>query len=157
MDTSKLPVTYAQTIPSEYEDEMGHMNVTWYGYLFDKATYGLFELWKFGLVYHTQSGNGSFALEQHIRYYNEVHIGENVTLRSRLLGRRQKTYHFMHFMIRDRDGELAATSEMVGVHVDLNTRRSSPLPPEISDVFDAILNEHNKLDWDAPVCGAMKA
>ena len=48
----KLPLTHQQEILPEYEDMMGHMNVMYYTYLFDRATYGLFGMFGFGVEYH---------------------------------------------------------------------------------------------------------
>lgn len=155
MDYSKLPVTNQKTIPSDYLDLMGHMNVMWYTHLFDTATFNFFELFDFGRAYHTQTGNGSFALEQHTRYLAEVRQGQRVTVRTRALGRTAKRFHFMHFMLNDDTGKLAATTELVGTHVDMSVRRTSAMPEHITASFDEILSVHVGLDWEAPVCGAM--
>jgi len=155
MDYSKLPITYQKTIPEDFIDLMGHMNVMWYTHLFDRATFHFFELFEFGHIYHTKTGNGSFALEQHTRYLEEVKQGESVTLRTRALGRTAKRFHFMHFMMNDNNGKLGATMEIVGTHVDMSVRRTSPMPEYIAAGFDEILEVHSGLDWDAPVCGAM--
>jgi hypothetical protein len=39
----------------------------------------------------------------------------------------------------------------------MRVRRSSPMPPAVTDAIDRLLAEHRKLTWDAPVCGAMSA
>lgn len=157
MELLTLPLTHQQEILPEYEDVMGHTNVMWYTYMFDQATFSFFE--KFGIDqnYFEQSSNGSFAVEHHIRYLAELQTGDNVSIFSRVLGRRNKTIHFMHFMRRDRDGQLAATNESVSLHIDLKQRRSTSLPPEITGVLDQIIEQHNQLEWEAPVCGVMKA
>ena len=156
MDYAQLPITNQKTIPEEYIDLMGHMNVMWYTHLFDTATFNFFEMFGFGREYHTQTGKGSFALEQHLRYLAEVRQGESITIRTRALGRSAKRFHFMHFMLHDASGKLAATTELVGSHVDMSLRRTSPLPEDIAAGFDAILAEHTRIEWPAPVCGAMR-
>ena len=155
MDFSTLPITHQHTIPEEYIDVMGHMNVTWYTHMFDEAVYELWGLFGIGMEYHKNSNMGSFALEMHIRYLAEARLGDSITIRSRALGYSPKTFHFMHFMIRDHDGILAATAELVGVHIDIQTRRSAPFPEESLLKLDDLVKEHQKLDWDAPVCGVM--
>ena len=155
MNLTQLPLTYQKTIPTEYLDFVGHMNVMWYTHLFDLATFKFYETFGFGEHYHTQTALGSFALEQHTRYLAEVRAGEAVSIRTRALGRAAKILHFMHFMVEDADGALAATTELVGVHIDMSTRRSSPFPEHIAAGFDEILAAHQKLDWDVPVCGVM--
>ena len=41
-DVRQLPVTHRQTIPEEYLDVMGHMNVMWYTHLFGEGMGGCF-------------------------------------------------------------------------------------------------------------------
>lgn len=155
MDLSKLPITNRKTIPEKYLDFIGHMNVMYYAHLFDQATFNFYKEIGFGKDYHTQSGKGSMALEQHTCYLAEVRAGESVTVRSRFLGYSEKTFHFMHFMIKDEGEELAATTEIIGIHVDMNTRRSSPIPEEIAAEFNVLYEQHSNLDWDPPGCGSM--
>jgi acyl-CoA thioesterase FadM len=155
MDWNCLPITLQAQIPELYLDEMGHMNVMWYGHLFSKATGRLFKLIGLNREYCEKNQAGTFALEQHVRYLVEVRVGQHVTIRSQLLGRSAKIYHFMNYMIKDEGEVLAATGEFVGAHVDMSTRRTSPLPPQIATAFDRLLAEHSRLPWAAPVCGVM--
>ncbi len=155
MDLSSLPITYQNTIPEEYIDVMGHMNVMWYTHMFDEAVYEFWDFFGIGLEYHKNSNMGSFALEQHVRYLAEVRLGDSITIRSRALGYSDKTFHFIHFMIRDKDNILAATGEFVGVHIDMSARQSMPFPEESLQQLETLVSEHQKLDWEAPVCGVM--
>ena len=156
MDLSALPVTHRAVIPESYLDAMGHMNVMWYTRLFSLGAWGLFQTVGLTRAYFETNRAGSFALEQHFRYLKEVRVGQNVTIRSRVLGRSAKRWHLIHFMTIDELDALAATAEDVHTHVDLTVRRSSPMPPEVAAAIDRLLAEHTQLDWAAPVCGAMK-
>jgi len=151
-----LPITLRHEIPQRYRDEMGHMNVMWYTHLFGCAFVGFAEQFGFNEDYFRASHTGSFALETHVRYLSEVHIGNHVTIRSRALGRSEKRIHFMHFMTIDESGALAATQEHVGAHIDMRVRRMAPFPAELAARFDNLVEAQNRLGWDAPVCGAMK-
>ena len=99
---------------------------------------------------------GAFALEQHTRYLVEVRQGQRVQIRTRALGRSEKRFHFMHFMVVQDSGQLAATTELIGIHVDRRTRRSSPLPEQIAAAFDGAIAEHSQLSWNPPICSSMK-
>ncbi len=156
MDLSSLPIHYQAVIPESYLDEMGHMNVMWYTHLFSCATDGLFASVGLNLAYFEANQAGTFALEQHVRFRVEVRAGQHVTIRSRVLGRSAKRFHFMQFMFNDDAGVLSATVESVGTHVDLRVRRSSPLPPQVVEGFDRLIAEHSRLPWPAPVCGVMR-
>ena len=100
MDFSRLPLTHRQTIPEDYLDLLGHMNVMWYTHLFDMATWNFVALFGMTSDYHLHSGNGSFALEQHTRYLAEVRAGENVLIYTRLLGRSAKRFHLELILMR---------------------------------------------------------
>jgi acyl-CoA thioester hydrolase len=157
MDLTALPITHRAVIPDAYLDEMGHMNVMWYTHLFSQAAWGLFQMVGFTLDYFKTNQAGSFALTQHFRYLKEVRLGQHVTIRCGVLGRSAKRWHSIQFMVVDELDVLAATSEGVSTHVDMRTRRSSPMPATICDAIDRLVADHSEVLRDAPVCGAMKA
>ena len=152
-DVQQLPQTFAATIPEEYLDAMGHMNVMWYTYLFSQGMQGLFELIGMGPKYIAETNNGSFALEKHIRYLAEVRVGQKVQVHSRLVERGEKRFRVFNFLINETRGRLSATSETVGTHVDLGLRRSAVIPDSIKANMDRLINEQNKLTWKVPVSG----
>ena len=156
MNLESLEITLRAEIPEHYRDSMGHMNVMWYTYLFSNAFGKFAQSFGFDEAYMRAHHAGSFALETHTRYLAEVKIGNHITVRTRLLGRTPKRIHFMHFMTIDGTGALAATQEHIGAHIDMRVRRMAPFPDEILARYDAILAEHNKLPWEAPLCGSMK-
>jgi acyl-CoA thioester hydrolase len=151
-----LPITHRAEIPESYLDEMGHMNVMWYTHLFSVGAWGLFQAVGLTLEYFETNQAGSFALEQHFNYLKEVRLGQHVTIRSRVLGRSAKRWHSMQFMTIDESDVLAAIAEGVSTHVDMRIRRSSPMPRNITDAIDRLLEEHSRLEWPPPVCGAIR-
>ena len=157
MDLSALPITYRAVIPDSFRDENDHMNVMWYVHLFDQAAGGFFQLFGIDRAYCEANRASTFALEQHVRYLREVRIGQAVTVRSRAVARSAKRFHFVQFLVIDETGELAATEEAVGTHMDMRLRRTAPMPPQISAAYDRILEEHARLPWPAPLCGVMRA
>jgi acyl-CoA thioester hydrolase len=156
LDIEGLAITHRQAIPESYRDEMGHMNVMWYTYLFSVAFGKFGEQFGYTEEYFRTNQTGSFALETHVRYLAEVQIGRHVTVRSRAIGRTAKRLHFMHFMTIDETGAVTSTQEHVAAHIDMRVRRMAPLGPEIAKRFDKLVAAHNKLGWEAPVCGIMK-
>ncbi len=151
-----LPLFHRAVIPETYLDIMGHMNVRWYMALFDEAAPSFFASFGMNREYFTLQRAGSFALQQFISYLAEVHVGETVAIRTRMLGRSAKRIQFIYFMINETTGKLAATMEVLSSHADLAARRTSPYPPHISNQIDAILAAHSQLNWESPVCGAIK-
>jgi acyl-CoA thioester hydrolase len=151
----QLPLFNRRTIPNAYLDAMGHMNVRHYIGLFDDATWHFFATFGMNQAYYDEAQAGAFALEQHIHYLAEVHAGELISIRSRLINRTAKRIHFMHFMINESTEKLAATLEVVGSHANLAQRRTSPFPAHIAAQIDEVLTANQALTWDAPICGVM--
>ena len=156
LDLSVLPVTYQATIPEDYLDVMGHMNVAWYLHLFMRATGGVFNLIGLNTAYMKSQHAGTFALESHVKYLSEVRVDHHVTLRSRFIDRSAKRLQLLHFMQNDDKQDVAATYEVISAHIDMDVRRMAPYPDFISEKFDEVLAEHRALDWAPPVCGSMK-
>ena len=156
MDLTSLPIINRATVKEEYLDLMRHMNVVWYMYLFDQATWPLFAMTGMDVQYYEKNMAGNAALEQHTRYLAELQLGTPAIVRSRLLGRSAKLTHFMHFMVNEDSRVLAATTELIGIHLDRVERRSAPIPAAMIAQVDRIIAEHQALEWDAPVCGLMK-
>ncbi|HEX2905518.1 MAG TPA: thioesterase family protein [Phototrophicaceae bacterium] len=152
-----LPIVYRFTVPEEYRDAMGHMNMRWYLAIYDEAGIPLFDELGLTLEHYQHNHAGGFDLEHHIHYLNEVRIGDTLTLRARLLGRSAKRLHYLLFMVNESRGLLASIFECVNSYADLSARRTAPYPPEIAANIDAMLAEHQQLTWAAPVCGAMGA
>ncbi len=149
----QLPIDHQFIIPASYLDEMGHMNIRWYMALFNEGV-GPF-LQRIGLTdaYFAEKQGGVFALEQFLRYLAEVHVGEMVTVRGRLVARSAKRLHFMQFIVNETNNNVACIMEVLNSHADLHTRRTSPYPPHLQANIDALLAQHNQLDWAAPVSG----
>jgi acyl-CoA thioester hydrolase len=154
VDLSTLPIMHRTMIPEDYIDAMGHMNVMWYTHLFGKATWALFQHVGMDRAYF-QSGRGTFALKQFFSYLVEVRFGEEITIRTRVLGRSPKRLHVMHFMSKGTPEVLTTTCEFLSTHVDLEIRRSSPFPEPIAAAIDRLAAEQAGLGWDAPVCGVL--
>jgi acyl-CoA thioester hydrolase len=128
----ELPVTYRGIVYPWHCDHMGHMNVMWYVGKFDEATWHLF--FHLGLTpsWLRQNNRGMAAVEQTIQYKRELVAGDLITIRSAVLEVRDKSIRFSHEMRKEDSGELAASTILVGVHLDTLARRACALPPHIS-------------------------
>lgn len=151
----QLPMYHRETIPTDYLDLMGHMNIRWYVALYDIAAWKFFESFGMTEAYYRTEQAGGFALKQFIQYLAEVRVGETVAIHGRLLGRSAKRIHFMLFMVNETTQVLASTFEVLGSHADMRIRRTSPYPPQIAAKLDAAIAEQSALGWDAPVCGVI--
>jgi len=153
----QLPLLLRKVIPSEYEDMNGHMNIQHYLGLYDEAGMPFFAQFGMDERYFSVDRQGIFDLEHHLFYLAEIHIGDTVTVHSRLLARTAKRLHGIWFIVNETRNQLSNTFEYVTSHADLNLRRTAPFPDELAEQFDVVIAEQSQLDWDAPVCGIMGA
>jgi len=130
---SEWMMTYRGVVNSWHCDHMGHMNVMWYTAKFDEACWQLLSMLGLTRARFVQDGTGMAAVEQHTRYKRELYAGDAVTIRSALLEVKEKSIRMMHEMRDDASGEIAATSIIVGVHIDAVLRRSVRLPGDVRE------------------------
>lgn len=151
-----LPRVYRATIPDAYRDVMDHMNVRWYLALFDEAGIDLFEKVGITEAYFQAHQTGTMDLEHHIHYLAEVRIGDTVSIYARALGFTPKRFHYLLFMVNDSRQQLAATLEVMNIHVDMTKRRTAPYADFIAAQITALVEAHTRLGWQPPICGVMR-
>ncbi|MEL6308370.1 MAG: thioesterase family protein [Chloroflexota bacterium] len=152
----QLPCYHRQIIPKDYLDVMGHMNVRYYMALFDEGGWSFFRALGMDEAYYRDNNAGGFALRQYITYVAEARVNETVAVHTRIIARSDKRIHFVHFLVNESNQTVSATMEGIGSHADLTQRRTSPYPLHIVAKMDAMLSEHNALEWDAPLCGILE-
>jgi acyl-CoA thioester hydrolase len=150
-----LPLLYRGVIPADYEDRNGHMNVRWYLALYDVAGDAMYPMIGLDADELAARGMGGFDLEHHLWYAAEVHIGDTVVIRLRMVARSSKLMHYLMFMVDETRGVVSSMFECVHAHADLKVRRTAPFPAEVAAKIDAFIAEHQALAWAAPVSGAM--
>jgi acyl-CoA thioester hydrolase len=124
------PLTvYHEVIQPGWIDANGHMNLAYYVLVFDRATDCLFDQLDLGDAYRRSAAASVFIAETHTRYEKELYEGEPVLVRSFIFGADDKRLHFGHEMIVAASSARSATQELLGLHVDMKTRRVSPFPP----------------------------
>ena len=125
-------ITYRGTVYPWHCDQVGNMNVMWYVGKFDEATWNLFAAIGMTPRYFREQHRGMAAVQQNISYKRELLAGDIVEVRSRVVEVREKVLVFAHEM-RNGDGEIAASCELTGVHLDRDARKSTPFPNEIRE------------------------
>lgn len=127
---------HREVVRPEWVDYNGHLNVAYYVLIFDHATDLVLERFGLGEAYRLASGCSVFVAEAHVTYEQEIREGEAVTVDSGVLGFDGKRLIIFHEM-RGGNGEVAASNEVLCLHVDLNTRRTAPIPPAIGRLIAA--------------------
>jgi acyl-CoA thioester hydrolase len=131
MSEAPLVDTYRGTVMPWHCDHMGHMNVMWYVGKFDEATWQFFSLLGLSGEYMRTARRALVAVDQRLQYRQELLAGDVLEIRSGITELKPKALLFFHEMRNSITGAIAATSRYVGVHIDYDTRKSVPIPPEL--------------------------
>src|SRR5258705_1523676 len=116
--------TYRGTVYPWQCDHVGHMNIMWYVGKFDEANWNLFARIGLTPTYLRESGRGMAAVQQNISYKRELLAGDIVEIRSVVLELRDKSIRFRHEMRNAEPGEVAASCDITGVHMDRQARKA---------------------------------
>ena len=143
------------TIPEDWQDMNGHVNIQYYQTLYDMGGWAMFKQLGIDESYFSERRLGLFDLEHHLYYLSELHVGDVVSLHGRFLARNHKRLQGIVFIVNESRGVLACTLEFVSTGANLGTRRSDDFPPDVSAKLDQILAKDSAVSWAAPVCGAM--
>lgn len=120
-----------QIVPAAWIDYSGHMNIGYYQLAFEYAASDFFQHLDLSGPYRARTNHAQFALESHINFLREVVEGDTLHFTGQLLGydpKRTRAFFSMHNVDKD---YLAATNEVMYLHVSLAERRSVPYPAEI--------------------------
>lgn len=150
-----LPLHLTMTVPQEFADANGHMNIARYLEVHSRAGWVAYAAWGLGEDEARRGGPASFDAEHHLRYLREVGAGDEIAVHGRLLGRSPRALHYMQFLVDRTTGVLANTFESVSLSIDLSQRRTVDFPSAVAARVDAELAVHAALGWAAPICGAM--
>lgn len=117
-------------VRSDWIDYNGHMNVGYYLVAFDQATEAVCVHLRVGEAYRRRADASMFVVEAHVTYDREVVEGAPLAFRTRIVDFDAKRVHLLHRMFHAEQGFLAATNELMCLHVDLAQRRSAPFPAD---------------------------
>ena len=136
---------YETSVLPDWLDWNDHMNVAYYVLAFDKATDALFRFVGVAEAYIDERHLTMFAVECHVTYSRELRGGDPIRITTQLLGYDAKKMHFVHHMYHIDDGYLAAASEWMAVHIDMEARRSAEFPDDITRRLGDIRDAHAAL------------
>ena len=142
---SKAPFdAYRDCVRPEWIDENQHLNMGYYLVVFDFAT----DAWLAHIGIDDQHKREqrvtTFTLEAHINYLREVREGDPLAFSTQLLGFDEKRIHYVHTMRHAVEGFVAATNELMSLHVSQETRRAAPMSTTIRKCLTHLLGEHDQ-------------
>lgn len=147
-DASDLPApfdAYRDRVRPEWIDDNGHMNVGYYLVVFDYATDEFLGWVGLDERHRRERGVTTFCLEAHVTYHRELRAGDPLRFSTRLLAYDAKRLHYFHELYHADEGYLAATNELMSLHVNAMTRRGAPMAPEILGRLAHIKKTHDAL------------
>jgi acyl-CoA thioester hydrolase len=136
---------YRDIVRPEWIDHNQHMNMGYYLVVFDFATDEFLSFVGLDAAHRDAHEVTTFCVEAHVTYHREVRAADPLRFTTVLLGHDEKRIHYLHAMYHAADGYLAATNELMSLHVSRATRRSAPMAPAILARLGAVQRAHDAL------------
>jgi acyl-CoA thioester hydrolase len=134
----------------EWIDYNGHLNMAYYNVVFDRGGDEFLAELGFGPKYAAERKLTIYTAEVHICYVQEIHLDHIVTVTSQLIDFDAKRLHTYNEIVHQ-DGWVAATAEVMSLHVDMNGPKVVPFPDDILPTLDCYKQAHSKLPIPARV------
>jgi acyl-CoA thioester hydrolase len=136
---------YRDVVRPEWIDHNEHMNMGYYLVVFDYATDDFMRWIGLDEAHREAKAVTTFCLEAHVTYHREVRVGAPLRFTTVLLEHDNKRIHYHHAMYHASEHYLAATNELMSLHVSRATRRASPMAPEVLARLAAVQRAHGTL------------
>jgi len=146
----ELPALATIDIPEKWQDQNGHVNVSFYMAMYLESGWPMFKLFGVDESYFDERQMGFVDLENHFRYLSELHTGNRITAYGRFLAHDTKRIHGIVFAVNDDAGVLASTIEFLAISMDLRTRRAAEIPRDIAARLAEVTTAHRLLSWEVP-------
>ena len=122
------PIVWREPVLDEWIDYNGHLSEPYYVLVFGHATDAVMDAVGIGPAYREANDASLYTVEAHVRYLDEVSAGNDLEVRSSVIGVTAKLVWIWHELWVD--GRLRATEEVLGVHV--MGHGSAPFPDDIA-------------------------
>ena len=136
---------YRDVVRPDWVDHNRHMNMGYYLVVFDFATDEFLAWGGLDAAHRHAQRVTTFCLEAHVTYHREVGAGDPLRFTTQLLAHDAKRIHYIHAMYHAAEGYLAATNELMSLHVSEATRRGAPMAPTVLDRLARIQKAHDAL------------
>jgi len=124
---------YRTALAPEWIDYNGHLRDAYYGLIVSYACDALMDRLHMDAAYRERTRNTLYTVEMHIHYLLEIKKSDIVLVNVRVLGADQKRLHAAFDMTREGDTDIAATAELMLLHVHQGeTVTTAPFPPEVA-------------------------
>ena len=150
------PITCPELrVDEAWIDYNGHMNMAFYNLVFDRSLDHVYDRLDIGADYVRNGGGSCFTAEIHVNYLSELVLDDPIRVTFQLLDWDAKRLHFFEQMYHAETGELAATSEQLGLHVDMTARRAAPFPEDAQQRISTLMDAHRDLPTPDQIGGVI--
>jgi len=142
---------YRTALEPEWIDYNGHLRDAYYGLIVSYASDALMDRLGMDAPYRERTRNTLYTVEMHIHYLREVKKSDTVLVTVRMLGADQKRIHAAFDLAREGDTDVAASAEVMLLHVHQGEPvATQPFPPEIGSAIAALSDETASAAASAP-------
>jgi len=140
--------TLRRLVPADWIDYNGHVNESRYLQLAADATDALLARLGLGAGYLESEGS-YYTVETHICHIGELHAGDQVAVRTQVLGGDEKRLHLFHEVAAEGAAGPAATAEHLLLHVEAGSGRVAPARGDVRELVLSLIAEHAVLPTPA--------
>ena len=137
------------TVPHEWIDYNGHMMDGYYAVTFSHTTDALMDLIGLDAAYREATHCTLYTAEMHVVYLRELREGAPLRFTTQLLAFDSRRIHVFHALYHDAENYLAATCELMQLHVDQSQSRVVPMPESVTRRLARIIEAHAVLPQPA--------
>lgn len=130
--------THMTLVTPDMCDHLGHMNVQFHARCFGDAAFAIMARLGLGPEAIARRRIALVAGRMEVDYLAEARAGDVLQVRSTLSNLTERKVSFLHRMDNVAHGKPVARAHVTSVCVDLDRRRSSPIPDDIAERIRAL-------------------
>ena len=123
--------TLRDTVKMWELDVLGHLSAHFYIHRFSQACMQAMAMAGITPAYNRENRRGMSTFELDVKYLKEVNGGDSVTVESAVTDLGRSSIRFVHRMKNQDTGEVVATMSQFGAFLDMDARKSTPMPEDI--------------------------
>ena len=133
----------SKKIIKDWIDYNGHMNVTYYLFIFDKfVADNLNTIFKMGEDSAMTTKKSTMMVETHITYNQELLLDDEIDINCVYFDHDKKRLQYKMEMIHKEKKYLASTIEVLALYVDLKGRKVAEFEEEKVKLMDEFINKN---------------
>jgi acyl-CoA thioester hydrolase len=145
MNARNMPdpfTSYGHIVKPEWIDAYDHMNMSKYVALFDDVAYDLLDRVGLGVASTRTTRRGLFVVDARVRFLKELRVGTPIEVSMRLVGVDHLRLQMWLELREEGSSVVSATQEQMGLHADLDKRKTLRFPEEVRTRLDEVVALH---------------